>query len=108
MEEGRASHLVDDVRAYFSKKHYNAPMPQAIFFHYGFAIHGTMTSRHSADRPRMAASGCIRPMPRPCSRWSSAAGRTTPPSRFPTEVVISGPVAPDFNRPITLLRIDEI
>jgi len=28
-------------RHYFSKKYYNAPMPHAIFFYYGFAIHGT-------------------------------------------------------------------
>jgi hypothetical protein len=28
-------------RHYFSRKYYNAPMPHAIFFYYGFAIHGT-------------------------------------------------------------------
>ncbi len=28
-------------RRYFSKKYYNSPMPHAIFFYYGFAIHGT-------------------------------------------------------------------
>src|SRR6201994_1613967 len=29
------------MRSYFSRKYYNAPMPHAIFFYYGFAIHGT-------------------------------------------------------------------
>ena len=28
-------------RRYFSRKYYNSPMPNAIFFYYGFAIHGT-------------------------------------------------------------------
>jgi lipoprotein-anchoring transpeptidase ErfK/SrfK len=41
------------MRPYFQRKYYNAPMPHAIFFCYGFAIHGTKTSRGSAGRPRM-------------------------------------------------------
>jgi lipoprotein-anchoring transpeptidase ErfK/SrfK len=28
-------------RRWFSRKYYNSPMPHAIFFHRGFAIHGT-------------------------------------------------------------------
>ena len=28
-------------RTWFSKAYYNAPMPHAIFFHHGFAIHGS-------------------------------------------------------------------
>jgi lipoprotein-anchoring transpeptidase ErfK/SrfK len=28
-------------RRWYSKKYYNSPMPHSIFFHYGFAIHGT-------------------------------------------------------------------
>jgi hypothetical protein len=81
------------MRSYFSKKYYNAPMPHAIFFYYGFAIHGTndisrlapTTFPGSADRLRMAASACIRRMRRRCLRWSSGAGRPTPPSRFRTD-----------------------
>jgi lipoprotein-anchoring transpeptidase ErfK/SrfK len=45
------------MRSYFSKKYYNAPMPHAIFFHGGFAIHG------SYDIARLggpASHGCIR------------------------------------------------
>jgi lipoprotein-anchoring transpeptidase ErfK/SrfK len=44
-------------RHYFSKKYYNAPMPHAIFFYYGFAIHGTN------DISRLggpASHGCVR------------------------------------------------
>jgi len=72
------------MRSYFSRKYYNAPMPHAIFFYYGFAIHGTN------DISRLggpASHGCIRPMPRPYSCWSSAAGCKTPLSRFRTEAL---------------------
>ena len=44
-------------RRYFSKKYYNSPMPHAIFFYYGFAIHGTN------DISRLggpASHGCVR------------------------------------------------
>lgn len=45
------------MRRYFSRKYYNSPMPHAIFFHYGFAIHGT------SDIGRLggpASHGCVR------------------------------------------------
>ena len=45
---------------YFSRKYYNAPMPHAIFFYYGFAIHGTN------DLARLggpASHGCVRLRP---------------------------------------------
>ena len=45
------------MRSYFSRKYYNAPMPHAIFFYYGFAIHGTN------DIGRLggpASHGCVR------------------------------------------------
>jgi L,D-transpeptidase catalytic domain len=44
-------------RTWFSKAYYNAPMPHAIFFHHGFAIHG------SYDIARLggpASHGCVR------------------------------------------------
>src|SRR5436853_3287260 len=28
-------------RSWFSRRYYNSPMPHAIFFYHGFAIHGT-------------------------------------------------------------------
>src|SRR5229473_5272042 len=45
------------VRRWFSRKYYNSPMPHAIFFYYGFAIHGTN------DLTRLggpASHGCVR------------------------------------------------
>ena len=44
-------------RRWFSRKYYNSPMPHAIFFYYGFAIHGTN------DLARLggpASHGCVR------------------------------------------------
>ncbi|MDN4987267.1 L,D-transpeptidase [Bradyrhizobium arachidis] len=45
------------MRSYFSRKYYNAPMPYAIFFYYGFAIHGT-TDISRLGGP--ASHGCVR------------------------------------------------
>jgi lipoprotein-anchoring transpeptidase ErfK/SrfK len=44
-------------RRWFSRKYYNSPMPHAIFFYHGFAIHGTN------DISRLggpASHGCVR------------------------------------------------
>jgi lipoprotein-anchoring transpeptidase ErfK/SrfK len=54
---GGTYHPQSMMRTYFSKKYYNAPMPHAIFFYYGFAIHGTN------DISRLggpASHGCVR------------------------------------------------
>jgi len=45
------------MRRYFSRKYYNSPMPHAIFFHHGFAIHGT-TDISRLGGP--ASHGCVR------------------------------------------------
>ena len=45
---------------YHSKKYDNAPMPHAIFFYYGFAIHGTNEVRHLGQP---ASHGCVRLAP---------------------------------------------
>jgi lipoprotein-anchoring transpeptidase ErfK/SrfK len=45
---------------YHSKKYDNAPMPHAIFFYYGFAIHGTNQVRHLGQP---ASHGCVRLAP---------------------------------------------
>jgi lipoprotein-anchoring transpeptidase ErfK/SrfK len=44
-------------RHYFSRKYYNAPMPHAIFFHSGFAIHGTNALARLGGP---ASHGCVR------------------------------------------------
>ena len=45
---------------YHSKKYDNAPMPHAVFFYYGFAIHGTNETRHLGHP---ASHGCVRLAP---------------------------------------------
>lgn len=44
-------------RRWFSRKYYNSPMPYSIFFHHGFAIHGT-TDISRLGGP--ASHGCVR------------------------------------------------
>ena len=44
-------------RKYHSKKYDGAPMPYAIFFHEGFAIHGTTDLKHLGS---IASHGCVR------------------------------------------------
>jgi len=47
-------------KVYYSKKYDNAPMPNSVFFHGGYAIHGTY---HIANLGRPASHGCIRLAP---------------------------------------------
>jgi lipoprotein-anchoring transpeptidase ErfK/SrfK len=44
-------------RRYFSRKYYNSPMPHAIFFYRGFAIHGTNDISRLGG---LASHGCVR------------------------------------------------
>jgi lipoprotein-anchoring transpeptidase ErfK/SrfK len=44
-------------RTWFSKKYYNSPMPHSIFFHGGFAIHGSYEIRRLGGP---ASHGCVR------------------------------------------------
>lgn len=53
---------------YYSKKYDNAPMPHAIFFYYGFAIHGTNEVRHLG---KPASHGCVRLAPGNASKLYS-------------------------------------
>jgi lipoprotein-anchoring transpeptidase ErfK/SrfK len=48
-------------RTWFSKEYYNSPMPYSIFFHGGYAIHGSYEI-HRLGGP--ASHGCIRLHPR--------------------------------------------
>jgi lipoprotein-anchoring transpeptidase ErfK/SrfK len=47
-------------KVYYSRKYDNAPMPNSIFFHGGFAIHGTY---HTRALGRPASHGCVRLAP---------------------------------------------
>jgi lipoprotein-anchoring transpeptidase ErfK/SrfK len=44
-------------RSWFSRKYYNSPMPYSIFFHGGFAIHGSNEIRRLGGP---ASHGCVR------------------------------------------------
>lgn len=44
-------------RRYFSRQYYNSPMPHSIFFHKGYAIHGTTYIRRLGGT---ASHGCVR------------------------------------------------
>jgi lipoprotein-anchoring transpeptidase ErfK/SrfK len=44
-------------RSWYSRKYNRAPMPHAIFFHKGYAIHGTT---HVGRLGRRASKGCVR------------------------------------------------
>ena len=44
-------------RKWFSRKYYNSPMPHSIFFHHGFAIHGSHEIRRLGGP---ASHGCVR------------------------------------------------
>jgi lipoprotein-anchoring transpeptidase ErfK/SrfK len=46
---------------YYSRKYDNSPMPHSVFFHGGYAIHGTYETRNLG---RPASHGCIRLHPR--------------------------------------------
>jgi hypothetical protein len=52
-------------RTWFSRKYYNSPMPYSIFFHGGFAIHG---SYEIARLGGPASHGCIRLHPSHAAR----------------------------------------
>jgi hypothetical protein len=50
-------HPVRMEETWFSKEYYNSPMPHSIFFHSGFAIHGSYEISHLGGP---ASHGCIR------------------------------------------------
>jgi lipoprotein-anchoring transpeptidase ErfK/SrfK len=52
-------------RQWYSRKYDDAPMPHAIFFHHGYAIHGTVEVRRLG---RPASHGCVRLHPADAAR----------------------------------------
>jgi lipoprotein-anchoring transpeptidase ErfK/SrfK len=49
-----------------SRKYHNSPMPHSVFFHGGYAIHGTYETRNLG---RPASHGCIRLHPEDAARF---------------------------------------
>ncbi|MBS9477973.1 L,D-transpeptidase [Ancylobacter radicis] len=70
-------------RRYFSRKYDNAPMPYAVFFHKGYAIHGTNDLRRLG---RPASHGCIRLHPENAKTLFSLVSEF---GRSNTEIVIT-------------------
>jgi lipoprotein-anchoring transpeptidase ErfK/SrfK len=70
-------------RSWFSRMYYNSPMPYSIFFHGGYAIHGSYDVNHLGGP---ASHGCVRLDP------SNAAALFDLVSREPraTSIVVTG------------------
>ena len=91
-------------RSWFSKAYYNAPMPHAIFFHNGYAIHG---SYDIAQLGGPASHGCVRLHPQDAALLFAMVEREGPGN---TAIVIGGdrPANPspprrrDFDDPMRL------
>jgi hypothetical protein len=80
-------------RSWFSKAYYNAPMPHAIFFHNGYAIHG------SYDITRLggpASHGCVRLHPQAAAMLFAMVEQEGPGN---TTIVIVGDGPPDPRAP---------
>ena len=55
-------------KKYYSRKYNNAPMPYAMFYHRGFAVHGTTSISRLGRR---ASHGCVRLHPKNAARLFS-------------------------------------
>ncbi len=70
-------------RRWFSRRYYNSPMPHAIFFYYGFAIHGTYELSRLGGP---ASHGCVRLHPSHAAALFALVQRNGPGN---TQIVIS-------------------
>ena len=80
-------------RSWFSKAYYNSPMPHAIFFHNGYAIHG------SYDITRLggpASHGCIRLHPQNAAMLFAMVEQEGPSN---TTIVVGGDTSPSLQLP---------
>ena len=59
-------------KRYYSKKYNNAPMPYAMFYHRGFAVHGTNSIKRLG---RVASHGCVRLHPNNAAKLFSLVKR---------------------------------
>ncbi len=70
-------------RRWFSRRYYNSPMPHAIFFYHGFAIHGTYELSRLGGP---ASHGCVRLHPSHAAALFALVQRNGPVN---TRIVIS-------------------
>jgi hypothetical protein len=90
-------------RSWFSKEYYNAPMPYAIFFHNGYAIHG---SNDIARLGGPASHGCVRLYPQHAAILFDMVEREGPGN---TTIVVGGDSQPDaqvsrYRNPVDPMR----
>jgi hypothetical protein len=85
----RPQHLA---RKWFSKKYYDSPMPYSIFFHGGFAIHG---SYEIARLGGPASHGCIRLHP---ANAAILFGLIASPGSGNTRIIVRGSVRTSAKR----------
>lgn len=77
-------------RKWFSRKYHNAPMPYSIFFHGGYAIHGSYESRWIG---RPASHGCVRLHPANAKILFNLVKAEGPKN---TRIVIEGPASSPY------------
>ncbi len=76
-------------RMWFSRVYYNSPMPHAIFFHHGYAIHG---SYDIAQLGGPASHGCVRLHPQDAARLYAMVEQEGPGN---TTIVVGGGGSPN-------------
>jgi hypothetical protein len=74
-------------RSWFSRKYYNSPMPHSIFFHGGYAIHGSYEIAHLGGP---ASHGCVRLHPTNAATLFELVERQGPSN---TRIVVTGATA---------------
>jgi lipoprotein-anchoring transpeptidase ErfK/SrfK len=85
-------------RKWFSREYYNSPMPHSIFFHGGYAIHGSYEI-HRLGGP--ASHGCIRLHPANAAALFAVVQQEGPAN---TEIVVSGSNPPSPGNEIRQAR----
>jgi L,D-transpeptidase catalytic domain len=77
-------------RTWFSKKYYNSPMPHSIFFHGGFAIHGSYEISRLGGP---ASHGCVRLHPSNAATLYALVQREGTEN---TRIVVTGSNPPEY------------
>jgi hypothetical protein len=80
-------------RRWFSRKYYNSPMPHSVFFHHGFAIHGSYEISRLGGP---ASHGCVRLHPENAAVLFALIEERGMAS---TRIVVSGETPPVIARP---------
>jgi hypothetical protein len=79
-------------RSWFSRRYYNSPMPYSIFFHGGYAIHGSYEISHLGGP---ASHGCVRLHPENAATLFALVQRE---GASHTRIVVTGASATHFVR----------